>query len=486
MRDGVTLKPRDSINDPWRKTMGLNLRSEAAKFILTAFNLDVFSDQKPGSAVSLSAGSIERRFAERFAEFLAKQPEAHYLLDHRRFISLRVPSAVADVSLCEYAADGELNKLTPLFDPRQPVDSECAEAAGAVEAVIKAFNATRTRPEISRPRELKRLLGRVPKEAVRKLAFRILGSTAVSFEGAAARGAERFRAPDFRQHRGFGTGYMAARCRYAPDGRGADLWLQCHHAGADGGPVQEMLDRLESSWGVTAAVVLPPHDRDDSGPPQICNFEGERVVGLLTDFIDFSPLTLLRRELAATLAPKVEAVPLGALFMWCLSRQPEFAGIGMNTAVDVPEDGDQPRAVDLVTVWPHRYHSRPGGFESYLQDLARQFADARLRKTATWKALTMLNSVPAVMSAAILRFNENGTREKFGTLTVSLVKGTRLVIAPLPDSAWDHGFIAVGNAGVPSENGPPVTSVSIKGDPERIRAYPAAIRRAVAECRGLC
>lgn len=94
-----------------------------------------------------------------------------------------------------------------------------------------------------------------------------------------------------------------------------------------------------------------------------------------------------------------------------------------------------------------------------------------------------LNSLPPVGSWALLRFLPNITRKVFGTLTLSLVKGSNMFVAPMPDCAWEHGFITIGNIGVASQSGPPVTPVSIKGDPSLIEAYPAAIRRAIAHCR---
>jgi hypothetical protein len=484
VNQGIESRPyaealQQADNDVWRRTMGLNLRSEGAKFILAAFNLDAFSGQGPGT---LRPGGAERHFAERFCRFLGSEPEAHFAMEHGRFISLRVSKSITDVSLCEYGPDGELQRIVPIFDARQPVADDAPETAEAIRRVIGAFNQSRKMPEFARPRLLANRISRIGSAAARRIGSRILASTPVSFHQGPVPPDHRFRPPDFLLHRGFGVGYMAARCRLSPDGRGVDLWLQCHHAGADGGPIQELLERMETCWGVTAPLVLPADDKA-SGTLTIYTHAGERSAGLLTDFVDFAPLVQLRRELALRLAPQVEAVPLIGLFLWCLSHQPEFAGVGMNTAVDVPPAADQPRAVDLVAVWPHRYHGHPDGFVRFLRDLLTQFADARLRKTRTWKAMTQLTSVPPAVGWAILRFLPGITRKNFGTLTVSMVRDAKAIAPPMPDAAWDHGFMAVGKLGVASESGPSVTPLSVKGDPGRIRSYPAAVRRAIAEGR---
>lgn len=471
--DRACLEVPQPVHDPWRKTMGLNLRSEAAKFMLAAFNLDVFSDLLPGSSVSLSRGAMEKWFAQRLARFLASEMEAHYGLAHHRFIVLRAVKAVTDVSVCEFGDDGAIRELTPVFDARQPADPDSAAVRTAIHAVVSAFNATRTMPERERPMRLRTLAGNSP------AAQRLLASTVVSFENAGS----RFEPPAMLTRRGFPESSMAVVWRRSPDGRSADLWLQCHHAGADCVPAQEMLDRLESSWGVTSPVLLPADAGFQPRVPRTCHATNERRVGLITDFIDFTPLVQLRRRLIEEFSRPDESVSLAGILMWCLAHQPEFAGAGMNTSVEVPPAGGHPRASGLIALWPARYWGKPGAFLSFLDDLNELAANTRLRKSGTWEKMARLAAVPSAVSYAILHLLESGMRDGFGTLTLCMVESAKLVVAPMPDRGWDHGFIAVGKPGMPAESGPPVTPVSIKGDPDRIAAYPAAIRRAIANCR---
>jgi hypothetical protein len=63
--------------DAWRRTVGVGLRSEASKFVLSAFDLDALSDC-PGQDLSHTAE--EQHFAERFARFLQTQPNAQFAL----------------------------------------------------------------------------------------------------------------------------------------------------------------------------------------------------------------------------------------------------------------------------------------------------------------------------------------------------------------------------------------------------------------------
>jgi len=55
----------------------------------------------------------------------------------------------------------------------------------------------------------------------------------------------------------------------------------------------------------------------------------------------------------------------------------------------------------------------------------------------------------------------------------------------MADAGWDDGFLALGNLSLPGPDGRPVGVLTVKGDAERIRAYPAAFRRALANLNQL-
>ncbi len=69
---GVGLRRRV---DGWRHAAGLLLRGEAATFVLSAFDLDVWSDEATPPPFSIE--STAAHFAERLEHFLASEPCLH-------------------------------------------------------------------------------------------------------------------------------------------------------------------------------------------------------------------------------------------------------------------------------------------------------------------------------------------------------------------------------------------------------------------------
>lgn len=295
-----------SASSPWRRTMGLGMRSEASKFSLTAFGL------------ANSNSGID--FVRRLAAFLAKEPVGHMGAAQGRFAVEAVAREFADVSLCGYAADGSLADIEPVFDAKRPVAA--GTASEVLPGILNAYNETRHVPEARRSRALAGRVRRPANREYQEAVDRILASICVSFEPAPLPLPERFAPPDFASRRGLGGSALTVICRQGGGGRGMDLWWNCHHAVLDGVPVQEMIERLEAEWGVIEPVTAPAASTPAVIRP--CHADGEREGAVATGFYDFMPLTALRRELRQ----RGEAAPLAALLIWSLSHQPEFSGIG--------------------------------------------------------------------------------------------------------------------------------------------------------------
>jgi len=64
----------------WRRGAGLVLRGDAAKFVLSAFHLDVLSDERP--RISQTLDQVQQHFSERLAKFLQAESEFHCLVRH--------------------------------------------------------------------------------------------------------------------------------------------------------------------------------------------------------------------------------------------------------------------------------------------------------------------------------------------------------------------------------------------------------------------
>lgn len=445
--------------DGWRTTVGTVLRQEPSKFALSAFGLGV-----PGDGPDL-----ERRLAAGLRAFLANEPDARYRVAHTAWFSRREPLGCVDVVLQRFGPDGELLGVAPFLDPAHPAD---IPEAGPRE-IAAAFNQTRHLPEDVRPLALRRLVGRDP------LAHRLLGAACLSFEEPdAGHPAGRFRPPAFRLRRTLGDGMLSFVARPDRAAGTADLWMNIHHAAMDGAAMQELVTRLERSWGVRSPVAFPdPDDVADLPTPRSCSAPGEREVFEVLDVLDFSPLLAFRKAANARLGAEVGGeLTFGCALAWCLSREPEFAGKKFAATVDVPAAGGFDRDVDFVAARPPE-----GGGDRELAAFAREFnrlvAAARSRSGPTRDGGRVLGLLPHRLRWHAIRLNGGAIDETFGTVGLSVLRDARVFVAPLSDTGFGDGLITIGNVGLPSRSGRPVGFVSAKGPREKVAAYPAVFRR---------
>jgi len=95
-----------------------------------------------------------------------------------------------------------------------------------------------------------------------------------------------------------------------------------------------------------------------------------------------------------------------------------------------------------------------------------------------------LTAAPAFLAGWLIGLDLEQGRRVFGTVGLSILKDAQVFTAPMSDAGWNDGFIAIGSMSLPAAGGGTVAAVSIKGDAEQIRHYPAAIRRAVVRHHG--
>jgi hypothetical protein len=470
--------------DPWRRTVGLGLRSEASKFALAGFGLDT------ASAVELP----EHEIATRLGKFLRGEPDAYYALRHGRFCVERVRVPHVDVVVLGLRSSGEMHSFFFQPDSHVPLHITLAQRHHAEDAILRSYNATREAPESRRPR----LLLKKVKQEIRfvtergearrrviEFAMRVLSAVCLSFELSPATEANRFTLPDFRLRRSLAFGPVHIVCRRVQGTSAIDLWMQVHHAAADGAAMAEVLDRLVTEWGTTHDVKFPADDPDASPAGMIpCHTSnGERPVHLITDFLDFTPLMTMKRELFQEHGIQI---PLSGLLVWCLGHQPEFVGRKFSVAVDLPAAEGHERSVDLVAI-------RAADFfqcEQPLAAFATGFNDlvdtARHRATQTLLAMRRLAGLPRFAAAFAVQNFPGISARTFGTIGLSVLKSAPLFVGPIADAGFEDGFIAIGNMELPDARGGNVAAVSIKGEAAIIARYPRALRRAIATCIACC
>jgi hypothetical protein len=470
--------------DPWRRTVGLGLRSEASKFALAAFGLD-----------TASAGELpEHEIATRLGKFLRGEPDVYYALRHGRFCVERVRVPQVDVVVLGLRSSGEMHSFSFQPDPHAPLHITLAQRHHAEDAILRSYNATREAPESRRPQPLLKKVkqeiwlvteGREARRRLLEFALRVLSAVCLSFELSPVTEANRFTLPDFRLRRSLAFGPLHIVCRRVHGSSSIDLWMQVHHAAADGAAMSEVLDRLVAEWGTIPNVNYPADDPDAPPAAMIpCHTSiGERPVHLITDFLDFTPLMEIRRDLSAEYGIQI---PLSGLLVWCLGHQPEFVGRKFSVAVDLPAAEGHERAVDLVAIRAADFFQCEQPLTAFAEAFNELVEMARHRATQTLLAMRRLAGLPRFAGAFAVQYLPGISARTFGTIGLSVLKGVPLFVGPIADAGFEDGFLAIGNVELPDARGGNVGAVSIKGQAAVIARYPRALRRAIATCIACC
>lgn len=442
--------------EAWRKLLGVALRGEPSKFGLSAFGLCVPADELP----------------DRLHAFLRTEPEAAYALTHTRHLCTRFACDTIDLVVQHFDVGGELTGIDTLLDPNRPSGLDEATRASVRAAAVAAYRATARLPEALRPLELVGVAARGLNPAAVAYLARLVKAAYLSVERLDP--ARRFEPPALAARRGLGCNAFTFAARTDAATGTADLWGTAHHVAADGVPFQELFTRLEKAWG-TEPVVFPAADTVYG--PRRAHHADEREVYHSLSFHDFSPLLRLRKSVNAELGLDL---PVAALLLWVLAKQPEFAATKFASTVDVPATPTRERCVDLVS-------RRPADFKGDLAAFARSFLDgvaaSRERRSPVQAAGADLSHLPPRLFRALLEAIPDQLADTFGEVGLSVIRAAKVFTAPLSDVAYPGGFLAVGGMGLPAAGGT-VGALSVKGTREQAELYPAVVARAVAACAG--
>jgi hypothetical protein len=472
-------------HEGWRRTVGILLRGESTRFALSAFALRVPQPRATDDP------ALQLTTAEGLLSFLAGEPDAHFSLVWRHPVTLRKKIAHVDLVILSFSSDGTLESLIPLLGkdgPAAPANALCAHVHAAI---VAAYNRTIGQAEAVRARRLVAALraaiehgDAARRQDALRYADRLLAASCLSFEEPSGVDEARFRPPAFASRRGLGHGYLSWIARTDAARGSVDLWVSAHHVGLDGVPLQDLLNRLESRWGVVEATAFP-EARGGSAfhGPEPCHVPGERPVDHLITFVDLSPLVGLRKQLNARHASQTGgAITFGAVLGWLLSQEPEFSGVRIASTVDVRASSGYERDVDVVALRAADYATGEGpwgGFVEYAREFNRLIAAARRRASPVRVGMQTAGLIPAWAHATLVRADPASLDETFGTLCVTIVRDARVFVAPMTDIALRHGFFAIGSISLPTASGARVACVSIKGDAGCIAGYPQLLQRVV-------
>ncbi|MFH0917077.1 MAG: hypothetical protein V1912_11625 [bacterium] len=488
------LHPRQ---DGFRRATRAFFQSQEAHPCMAAFGLDL-------AQPSIIGDHPEGRIAcdqtvRHLRGFLASRPDMQNCLRWGRLQAKIVKRTTLDLVRADYAGDGGLIEIRPFLDPDLPIrDFDPDETSAVCDALVHAYNRTRVYPDKRRPLGLRRdLLQRVKTNAGRSraakrnalhLADRLLSAVWIDFETLPAGNTHgdrvdpriRVQPPPLRERMGPGPGGFVVTARIHPYLEAVDLWFQFHHALFDGVPFAEMLTDLEQRWGVVAPLLLPAPEPPTSPRQSMrCSEPRAEESWVVQDWLDFRPLLTQRGHLKARLAERLkdEGVSTVGLMIWNLAHLAAFEDVKFTVVLDVPAAQGRERTLGIAPIRPAAFfdHRDPeAAFLAFNRELARRIQGTRERRSESYELVESIALLPACLYPYALALLGAGIRECVGTLGISVIRETAVVIAAQGDIHVD-GFLGIGRFDLPAENGGQVAVVMVKGPPDKIDGYRQAI-----------
>jgi len=267
---------------------------------------------------------------------------------------------------------------------------------------------------------------------------------------------------------------MQVVCRGSPDGQ-CDVWLRVNHVGSDGVPIQEVLSRLEQSWGMRQPVHFPtPEEFAPLAVPR--PWPGRAGLAQVQDFVDFGPLLAWRKRENSRLA---EPMTVGAAIQWKLAAQPSFESLHFGSTVEVAPIKGLGSGVGVVVVRPSDYRGRADGLARFARDFNRQVEANRVRASAGCRTLDAAAFLPAPVASSLLRHALERQPAAFGSIALTMLKSAKVFGAPIAKFGHERGFVAIGSLSLPTSDGRSVGCITVKGPTAVIAEYPARFRAAM-------
>jgi hypothetical protein len=252
-----------------------------------------------------------------------------------------------------------------------------------------------------------------------------------------------------------------------------DVWMRVNHVGLDGVLAQQLLTKFEAESD-RDEVVFPRHEQFVSKfSPKVV--EGRASAIELQTFIDLTPLLEWRRLQNKKLG---ENMTFSAAILWCLAKHDSFRKLRMGTTVDLAPTDECGRGVGVVVITPNDFMKKPNGLAKFVKAFNRQLEQTRQRTSEAMKVLNAAAAIPAQYERLVLR-HALKSNQAFGNLGLTILRDASVFGAPIGEIGHDHGFIAIGSAQLPTQDGGRVACISIKGARGIVEQYATLLQQAL-------
>ena len=469
----------------WRRFCSVFLRNEHSKFILASFRLKYYSSKE----IPDNKEAAKKILIDKLTDSLRSSPSSHWTLEPGLFRLKRKKVFFTDVIEAKFNKNGILMELIPHLDTTRETFTLLKEdlIKKALERIVKRYNinekkqvddhkrAWKTYKKLHRWAYRVRGLSFAGKHELCHLIERVLDATFIQFEildGSPTQlASKRFATPKMKRKRHPGFGLLNIVCRFTADYAESDLWFQYHHVPVDALPMLEMLHKLKDVWGEVGPVKYPALN-SEAAKPEILYF-GNNLFRAKA-FIGFEKMLRLRKYLNEKYASEMGGnASIASMLIWGLAQQKYFDGRKFIIPVDTElvTDYPQDRNLSFIIIRPSKFFNKKTplkGFLKYQKVYNQRLALTKQCKSETYELLELYAIMHPLICKGIKHLMPKASREILGTAGLTILKDAEMVIGPLTDL---HGFAAVGNLKMPTEDGKTAGAITICSTKEEVREY---------------
>ena len=470
----------------WRKFAGVFLRKEHGKFMLAAFKLKNYDWKiRPKNY-----DAAKEYFINRLADFLRKKTSCHWCFEYGVFRAKRKRLYFTDITEAVFNEKSELENLIPHFDSTRPTFTKLSEEVmeKTLHKIVKTFNSNEER-KISDHKRAKIISKKLRRWAWRATGLsytgrrelfhfidRILASSFIQFEVLPKEKEllteARLATPNMRKRRHPGYGLLNIVCRFTPNYKEVDMWVQYHHVPVDGMPMEEQLEELKVEWGTTGTIKFP---KLNNVKPEIKYFGDKIYRGRL--FLSFEKLLKVRKYVNTHYSEEMGGpATVSGMVIWGLAQRKMFRETKYVVTTDVEIESDilQDRNIGLIFIRPGDFineHEKFNGFINFQKEFNQRIYSTKYGKSETNELLEIYAMVHPALIIAMNFFLRGAMKEIIGTAGLTVLKKTEVFISPLTDIQV-NGFVSIGNLKVETEEGQSTAgAVSFCARKKQVREY---------------
>jgi hypothetical protein len=462
--------------DGWRRTTEVHHRNDEAKYIGSLHNLAIDPQQA-------DSDKHARNFIiETLGRTYRNIPDIQYALKWEKHACKRVTHEFADLMEVSYHTSGKIESLSFFPDHSRPTTYlDSSETAQILKSALKeAYNQNHLLPDKKRSirlyKELKRTISMMDIDYTKSETMfyldRMINASWISFSMVDADGEERKTPNFFTNRKNAGFGILNTHCKYSPERKWFDIWIQFSHIGIDGRAAAKFQWKILQAFGSFDIKISFPKDFILKEKHHLYKYP-DRDVFHGCSFIDLQPMMQLKQKLYDRIG---NILPV-TLLTWALASHQFFKNIKFNIPVDIPAHGNMERTVGFVFVKPKKFQNNDSGFDSfknYVRDFNEQIKGIRKRQNENYIFMQSAVMASHKMLELMLKYMSTGLYAFTGDTCITFMENVEYAIPSLSDNI--NSIIAIS---LIPKNDNTIACVSIRSKTDTVKEMLVALDEVV-------